>query len=732
MIKEIKPTRVARIDGPSKVTGTAKYTSDYNFPNLTYAVPVCAKIAKGTLTAIDVTAAKKIKGVIDIYTHQTIGPLYRPTFEPGMDYRADENRPPLEDTEITYYGQYIAVVIAESFEIAQHAAKAVKATYKAEKPNLDLNYKQEDLKKVESERGSAKDIIASAPAKISNLYTTPIEVHNPIELHSSVAYWTDNDHLVLYEATQAVVSVRNVVAQVLGVAEENVQVISKFIGSGFGGKAWMWPHCALAAAAARKIKRPVKLVIDRHMAFTNVGHRARTHQQMSLASDRNGQLQALTHDYSSQAAIYSEYKENCGEVSGLLYKIPAVKVTSGVARRNQSVQTSMRGPGAVPGSFALESALDELAIELKMDPVQLRIANDVQEDQNAKKPFSSRYLKECLETGATKFGWSKRNAKVGSMRDGEEILGWGVAGCTWHAGRIPANVTFKFLNTGRVHLSCGTHDLGTGMYTVLAQMVTNETGIDFSKIDIEIGDSKLPKGPLAGGSLATASVVPAVLQAIRAAIKNMKTTAIKTSNSPLKGKKEEDITFANGKFSGTEFGALLKKLNKGSIEGRGSSKANGEDPEAKNFSVRSFGAHFVEVGWNPEIAKLRVRRVVSVIDAGRIINFRPAQNQIEGAVIMGIGMAMMEEALYDSRDGNCVNSNLADYVMAVHADCPDMSVTFLDYPDKVLNEYGSRGIGEIGLAGTAAAITNAVYHATGVRVRELPVTIEKLLKVNNA
>lgn len=728
MIKEIKATSTPRIDGPVKVTGQADYTSDHHFPNLAIAVPVCAKIAKGTIKSLDVSEAKKIKGVIDVFTRQNIGPMFRPNVEPGFDYRTDEPRPPFEDDEIGYYGQFVALVVAENFETAQRAARAVKVTYNAQKPSVDHNYKQDDLKKTESERGDANGAFAKSPVKVDYTYTTPIEVHNPIELHATVATWESDDRLTLYETSQAVLSARNIIAQMMGLPAENVRVITKYLGSGFGGKLWAWPHSALCAAAARNIKRPVKLVIDRHMAFTNVGHRPRTQQRMQIASSENGELQALIHEYSSQASPFSEYKENCGEVSGLLYKVPAVKVTSGVARRNIGVPTSMRGPGAVPGSFALESALDELAIKLNMDPIQLRILNDTQVDQNANKKFSSRHLIECLEVGAKKFGWAKRTATVGSMKDGEEVLGWGVAGCTWHAARLATDATFKFLKNGRVELSCGTHDIGTGMYTVIAQLVKDETGLPFSKVDVKLGDTTLPKGAIAGGSMATASVIPAVLQAVRNAVKNLKAAATKVSTSPLKGKKPEDLKFENGKLGGHEYQALLTKINMGSIEGRGTSTGTRDSGTPQEFSTRSFGAHFVEVGWNPEIAKLRVRKVLSVIDAGRIINYRPGRNQIEGAVVMGVGMALFEEALYDHRDGNCVNSSLADYVMAVHADCPDIDVTFLDYPDKTLNEYGARGIGEIGLAGTAAAITNAVYHATGVRVRELPVTIEKLLK----
>lgn len=727
-IKEIIATSVPRYDGPLKVTGLAKYTSDFNFVGMTYAVPVCSKIANGKILSIDTSKAKKVNGVIDVFTHDNIGTIFRVTPEPGFDFRVDEPRTPFEDNIIYYYGQFVAVVVAESFEAAQSAARLVDVKYQAEKPNVAKDLEQDDIKKVDAERGNASSAFNSSAVKVGQTYYTPVEVHNPIELHATVAIW-ENEKVTIYETSQAIASHRNVLAQMLGVPVGDVRVITRYLGSGFGGKLWAWPHSPMCAQVARLIKRPVKLVVDRHMEFTNVGHRARTEQIMKLSSDKNGKFTSLQHDYATQAGMYGDYKENCGEVSALLYNIPDVKVTSGVARRHQAVPTSMRGPGAVPGLFALESIIDELAASLKMDPVELRILNDTQMDLQNKKPFSSRHLKECLELGAKKFGWDKRNPVIGSMKDGDEILGWGVSGCTWHAARLDAEVFFEFKNDGKIKASCATHDIGTGMYTVFAEILKDETGLPFERMDIQIGDTDLPKGPLAGGSMATGSVIPAISAAVKKAVTNLILAATTSSASPHYGLKPADVKFEKGEVKSSKgniaFGELLKKMKMGSVSGTGSVKA----PERNKgeTSTRSFGAQFVEIGWNPKIARLRVRKVVTVIDAGRIINYKPALNQIEGAIVMGIGMGLFEEAHYDPRDGNVVNSNLADYVMAVHADMPEIDVTFLDYPDKAVNDYGAKGVGEIGLAGVASSITSAVYHATGIRVRELPVTIEKLL-----
>jgi len=415
----------------------------------------------------------------------------------------------------------------------------------------------------------------------------------------------------------------------------------------------------------------------------------------------------------------------------MLYSVANLKVTSGQARRNQPVPTSMRGPGAVPGLFAVESAMDELAVKLKMDPIQLRLLNEPEKDESKGLPFSSRHLKECLQLGAERFGWSKRNPEVGSMRQGDEILGWGVAACSWSARRLACNATVEFHSNGRVKVSCATQDIGTGTYTVLAQLVHDETGVPMESIDVVLGDTELPAGPISGGSMATASVVPAVVEAAKNAVKTLKTAATKSPDSPFLHEKPEDLKFVEGKISNAKhkltLNELLKKINMSVITGRGESQSTMSEKNPK-YSSFSFGAQFAEVAWNPEIARLRVNRVVTVIDGGKIINYVPAMNQIEGAVIMGIGMALFEHGIYDSKYGKPVNNNLADYIMTSHADTPEHEVVFLDYPDKHLNELGARGVGEIGLAGIAAAICSAVYHATGIRVRELPVKIENLMK----
>ncbi|HET6247878.1 MAG TPA: xanthine dehydrogenase family protein molybdopterin-binding subunit [Tepidisphaeraceae bacterium] len=726
-----------RVDGPLKVCGGAMYTSDHHFPGMLYGVPVPATIARGKIEKLDTAVAEKMPGVRAVFHRENIGKLFRPAVNKDFSADAviiDETRPPLEDDVIRYYGQYVALAVADTFEQAEAAARAVKVTYSSEKPNVDPKLEAEKKPKVESERGDAEKAFADGAVKIDQTYVTPVETHNPIELHASVAVF-DGTNYTLYETTQAVMNHRSVLAQILGVPKENVRVISKFLGSGFGGKLWPWTQSPLAAAAARNLKKPVKVVVSRKMMFQTCGHRPLTQQRVRLSASRDGKLTSLQHDYLTHTSIEDDYAENCGEATAYQYSVPNLRVTSGLVHRNVGTPTSMRGPGAVPGLYATESAMNELAVALKIDPVKLRMLNEPQIDEGLKLPFSSRHLLECFTLGMEKFGWSKRTPEVGSMKQDGLTLGWGMAGCSWIADRFASEVRVELRDDGTARVACGTQDIGTGTYTVLAQVAADKLGIPIEKVEVTLGDTTLPPGPVSGGSMVTASVIPSVIEAAGKVVDILLKTTVKQPGSKFEKQNPDNLAYDHGRVhvkgepaeSGVGFDAMLKESNIKSLSGYAKSEGTFGGKSKAKFSSHSFGAHFAEVTWQPQIARLRVSRVVTVIDAGRIVNPLAGRNQIEGAVVMGIGMALFEHTTYDQRNGAPINSNLADYIVATNADVPALDVHFLDYPDYNLNPLGARGIGEIGLAGIAAALTDAVYHATGVRVRELPVKIENLL-----
>jgi xanthine dehydrogenase YagR molybdenum-binding subunit len=733
-----------RIDGPKKVTGTAQYASDFHFPGLLYAVPVEATIARGRVVKLDVAAAEKMPGVRAIFHRENIGPIYRSTLGPGFGGIVDERRPPLADDVITYYGQYIALAVADTFETAKAAADAVRATYARETPNVDPDLKADPepdvvgttfgpAKRLQSERGDAEKAFASAPVKVDQTYVTPTETHNPIELQGTTAIW-DGSMLTIYEESQGVFNLRGVLAQMFGLPNENVRVITKFVGSGFGSKLWPWTHCALAVAAARQLQKPVKLVISRRMMFQSAGHRPRTQQRVRLGATPDGKLVSLQHDYVNAQPMLDDYLEDCGEATAFQYSTANLRVRFGRARRNIGSPTSMRGPGAVPGLYATESAMNELAVELKIDPVRLRVLNEPKIDESLGIPFSSRHLLECFQVGGDKFGWSKRTPEVGSMKRDGLTLGWGMASAAWIAARFPADASFQLRDDGTVRVACGTQDIGTGTYTILAQLAAQKAGVPIDKVEVALGDTTLPEGPISGGSMATGSVVPAVFAAADDAAGALFGVATSTPGSPFLNRAPADLAFedgrvfvkADGPAGGVTFADVLRGARLRLVNGSGKSAATFGNPAPK-FSTHSYGCHFVEVTWQPEIARLRVSRVATVMDAGRIINPLAGRNQIEGSVVMGVGMALLEHTTYDPQSGAPINASLADYVVAVNADTPSIDVHFLDHPDFEINPLGARGIGEIGLAGFAAAVTDAVHHATGVRVRELPVKIEDLL-----
>lgn len=722
---------LTRPEGRLKVTGRANYAADNPAERIAHACGVMSTIASGEIARLDPSAAEKAPGVLAVFHHGNIPRLHRCPDDMDNNLKTSEDRPPFADNKSHYAGQFVALVVAETFEQARWASHLVHVDYRPTPPALALDdgiraHGEKPQPDEAHTRGDPDRALAGAPARIDATYTTPVEVHSAMELHAALAQW-DGDRLTIHDSTQWVVGQPATLAYVLGIPAENVTVHAPFVGGGFGGKLFLWPHSTLAAVAARQLHRPVKLALARQHAFTTAGHRPCTRQRIQLGATRDGALTAIRHDSHSHTSLVTDFVESCGEATPSLYACPNVAVTQAIVPVNVGSPTPMRGPGATPGTFALESALDELALQLGLDPLELRLKNLPPRDGASGRPWSAIHFEECLRTAADRFGWSRRSPVIGSMRDGREVLGWGLAAATWPGTRDAASARVEFRDDGTVRVACATQDPGTGTYTVIAQVVSELTGLPFKNIHVESGRSDLPPGPISGGSAATATVVPAIAQATRTAIGNLLAAAAKPGG-PFAGAAAGGLTFQEGDLvSGSRratFADTLRGLELDHIAGEASTEPG---DERKRYAFRSFGAHCVEVRWDPEITRLRVSRVVSAIDVGRIVNLKTARNQVEGSIMMGLGMALLERAVYDPRHGRVVTDNLADYLVPVHADLPEIDVTLLDRPDPHIGDFGARGVGEIGLTGVAAAIANAVHHATGQRHRDLPITIEKLL-----
>lgn len=725
-----------RIDGRLKVTGAALYTADRSLPGMLHAYGVFSTVASGSIAGMDVDEARKGPGVVDILHNGNFPRLFKTPKSPISGATiltasiTDEHRLPFEDNTIHYGGQMVALVIADTFEHARDAAFRVKVRYTGTRPVIDLEHgiKANGLHDGGRghTRGKPEAAFDQSAVKVDAVYRTPVEVHNPMEMHATLAWW-EADELHLFEATQGATVHRNTIAQIFGMPPEKVTVDAPFIGSGFGSKLFLWPHSVAASAAARMTGRPVKLVVPRAAMFTTTGQRPETRQHVRVAASTEGKVTSIRHESVNTTSFIEQYVENCGGITQSLYACPNVLVSHHTTNVHRGAPTSMRAPGAAPGLFALESAIDELALACRTDPLAFRLANISARDESTNLPWSSNHLREAIEQGARKFGWSQRNPLPGSMTEGTEVIGYGMAVCNWDAWRTPAEARVYLKSNGTASVTCAVQDIGTGMYTIVAQTVSELTGLPFEKIDVRLGDSSFPSAPVAGGSWATASVLPAVAEATRNAIAQLGTFATQ-EGAEFAGSKPEALQLRNGKLTdgkrAVDYASVLTRQRFASAEGFA---RTGGAPNLDKVSFMSFGAHFVEVRWDPGISRLRVARVVSAIDVGRVINPLTARNQVEGAIVMGVGMALFEAAEYDERSGMPGNNNYAEYAVPVHADQPQIDVILLDYPDLQFNEFGARGIGEIGITGFAAAVANAVHHATGKRIRELPITKEKLM-----
>lgn len=732
-----------RVDGRAKVTGRATYAAEAPVRNAVHAVIVQSTIARGEVTAIDAEAAEKSAGVIAVLT-----PKNMPKLDDGKTKLA-EKRLPLSDLKIHYAGQHVAVVIADTLERAQQAATLVKISYAIEPPILDLNDskakiewpKEELMQKLQLKKGDV-DAALQRPGVtvVKQTYSTPVETHNPIEMSATIAYW-EGEKLTVWDATQGVVNRQKMLAVVFGLKPDQVRVVCPYVGGGFGCKGDQWPHTILAAAAAKIVGKPVKLMLTRQQMFTSCGHRPVTEQTVTLGATKDGRLVALGHDVKIEDSEIGKHIESCAVgSSGAVYATPNLAYTHRLSRVNIASTTFMRAPGENPGMYALESAMDELAVALGMDPVELRLANYADKAPRNDLPFSTSNVKECYRLGAERFGWSRRTAAARSMRglNGTHV-GWGMATATYPGHRFPnqARIRLTLDRDGDVRAvgAAATQDLGTGAYTVCTQMTAMLVGLPFERVRFELGDTNLPPGGVSGGSATTAGVGQALSEAAEKLRESLLALAPKAS--PLAGLKAKDVDFKDGRLvvlGDASRGEDLAALLAGQTNVEGLSAAN--PLSADNFPLKqtkhafqSFGAHFVEVSVGDPVPLVRVTRVVSVMDIGRVINPKTASSQVQGGVVMGIGQALFEKTRYDPQTGRAINDNLADYAVCVNPDVASIETHFVGGPDMLFNAIGCRGVGEIGITGIAAAIANAVYHATGIRVRDLPITPEKLLRV---
>src|SRR5438477_5174857 len=734
-----------RVDGKLKVSGRATYSVEFVVPNCAYVWPVESNIAKGKILSIDATAAEKAPGVVKVLTHRNIP---KPKNAKAPDERnsgkgiRNEQRLPLGDDEVHYAGQYVAVVVARTIEQARSASTLVRVSYAPEPPVL----KMDDAagKKPDKNHGApvqlAKGELSTALShdnliKVEQTYGTPVETHNPIEMSGTIAVWEAEDRLTLYDATQFVKGVQSVLARAWNLPTENVRVISPFVGGAFGCKGAVWPHVFAAAIGAKAAGVPVKLHVSRRNMFVGTGHRTPTRQTIALAATRDGKLQAMRHVSQIATSPVGDHVETCGARStGMMYESPAIQVEETLHKINVASTTFMRAPGECPGTYELECAMDELAYALKMDPVQLRLTNHADNHPVKNVAFSAKHLKECYRVGAEKFGWAKRNPQPRSMRDGDLLVGWGMATKTYPAHKMEATAKVILRADGSATVQCAAHDLGTGAYTALTQISSEQLGVPFEKVKFELGDTDFPFGPVAGGSNTTGTVGTAIHEVAQLLHKALADLAVKDSKSPLYNLSPNDIAMVAPGRIGSKVDKnrsdayidILRRAGRDSIEVQSELK---EAEENKKMAFQSFGADFVEVKIDSLLPRVQVTRVVSVINCGRVVTFKPARNQIIGGFNMGIGMALMEATEYDPQTGLPATRNLADYHILTNADAPVIDVTFVGEPDFAFNPIGCRGIGEIGITGAAAAFAYAVCHATGKRVRDLPITPDKLLAI---
>jgi xanthine dehydrogenase YagR molybdenum-binding subunit len=726
-------TAISRIDGHAKVTGGAKYAAEFNVPGLVHAFVVVSAITKGSIARIDASEALRVEGVVDVLTHEN-RPRMADTDDAYKDDVAPDGTPyrPLYDSKIMFSGQPVALVLAEEWEIARFAASLVHVKYEQEAHLTDLYCQREvafALPEPAKPRGDAAKAFAAADVRHQGEYYVPIEHHNPMELYASTVTWDGGGKLTVYDKTQGVQNVQRYVCSIFGMKPDDVRVMSPYVGGAFGSGLRPQYQVVLAVLAARALERPVRLVLTRQQMYS-LGYRPAMIQRIELGASAGGTLDTVTHEAITVTSQYEDFFRNETTWSGLLYRSANAKYTHKLTRLDLPTSCDMRGPSATTGVYALESAMDELAVALRLDPLELRLRCYSDRDQNnGDLPFSSKNLLECYRQGAEIFGWAKRNREPRSMRDGSELVGWGMATGVWEALQVPITVRIVLTANGHAEVACATSDIGTGTYTIMAQVAADALGLPLDNISIKLGDSTLPQSPVEGGSWIAASVSNGIVTTCNAIREELLVLAKNLPGSPLANATCDEVTLLDGRLvnrrDASRALSIAEVMRVSGVDRIAQEKSTSFANDGKH-AHNTHSALFAEVKIDEQLGVIRVTRVVSAVAAGRILNPKTAHSQVMGGVVWGIGVALHEETLIDHRFGRVMNANIAEYHIPVNADIQDIKVIFVEEQDNIVNRLGVKGLGEIGLVGVAAAIANAIYHATGKRVRDLPITIDKL------